>query len=298
MENFAAIWEELLNIWNFELFNSEGQVVRLNQLVIAFLVLSIGVLISKRISVVLSRTISRKAQLHKNTAHVIQRVCFYISSVIIVLIALPIAGIPITVFTVMGGAVAIGLGFGAQNLFNNLISGLILMIERPIRIGDIVELEGREGRVEEISNRCTRVRRSDGIDLLVPNSIFLENVVINWTLLDGDVRGIVSVGVAYGSPCDLVKDLLMQAAIEHPKVLKDPPPEILFQEFGDNALVFEVWFWTSVTRPMDLRKIQSDLRFAIDRLFRTADITIAFPQRDIHLDTLKPLQIELKKPQS
>lgn len=296
METLQAVWSELVKIWHLELYNSDGQVVRFNQLIIALMVLLIGVLISSRLSSMLSHGLSQRARLGKNTAHLIQRILFYGFVVLILLLALPIAGIPVTVFTVMGGAVAIGLGFGAQNLFNNLISGLILMMEQPIRIGDIIELDGREGRVEAISNRCTRVRRSDGIDLLVPNSYFLENTVINWTLLDGQVRGIVSVGVAYGSPTEQVRDLLTRASLEHPRVLHDPPPDILFQEFGDNALVFEVWFWTSVTRPMDLRKIQSELRFTIDALFRQSSITIAFPQRDVHLDTSQPLQIEWKRP--
>jgi len=214
----------------------------------------------------------------------------------IVLIALPIAGIPITIFAVLGGALAIGVGFGAQNLLNNLISGIILIAERPIRIGDIVELEKERGRVEEIGNRCVRIRRYDGVHVLVPNSYFLEQRVVNWTLVSADIRSVVSVGVAYGSPVEKVRDLMQQSAEEHEKVSKDYPVEVFFEEFGDNALTFNLYFWTSVNQPMDIRRVQSDVRFKINALFAEHNIVIAFPQRDIHLDTSKPLEIHLKDP--
>ncbi len=208
---------------------------------------------------------------------------------------MPIAGIPITIFTVLGGAVAIGIGFGAQNLFNNLISGLILMVERPIRIGDIVELAGAEGRVADIGNRCVRIRRSDGIDVLVPNSHFLEQDVVNWTLNDSDIRGSLSIGVAYGSDIKKVKELMLKAAKEHPKIIQNLEILVLFDDFGDNSLLFNLLFWTKVTRPMDLRRIQSEIRFTLDATFKEAGISISFPQRDVHLDTLTPLEIRLQR---
>jgi len=201
---------------------------------------------------------------------------------------------PITVFTVLGGAVAIGIGFGAQNLFNNLISSFIIMVERPIRIGDIIEVgDVDEGRVEEIGNRCTRVRRSDGMDVLIPNSHFLENPVVNWTLFDIHVRGSVEVGVAYGSDTKQVTDLIMACASDNPKVLGSPAPIVLFEDFGDNALAFRLMFWADITAPMQLRVICSELRYAIDASFREAEISISFPQRDVHLDTLKPLEVRM-----
>ncbi len=283
----------LEQIWKLELYNSGSYAVRLNQIIIAFLVIIVGIIFSKRISEILGKRISKISGLHHNTSYIIQRLLFYGLILIIVCIALPIAGIPMTIFTVLGGAVAIGVGFGAQNLFNNLISGFIIMLEKPIRIGDIIELHGNEGKVQDIGNRCVRVRRSDGIDLIVPNSEFLQNLVINWTLYDGNVRGTIDVGVAYGSHTEKVNELLLQIANDHPKILRLPdPPIVVFEEFGDNSLAFKLLFWCHVTRPMDLRRLKSEIRFSIDQLFRENSIVISFPQRDIHLDTTKPLEIK------
>jgi small-conductance mechanosensitive channel len=289
----AAVTRWFSEVWNMELFSSSGSPVRLSQIVVAFAVLVIGILVGRRIASVIGSRLQKSGRFNRSTAYLLQRLTFYVLVVLITLIALPIAGIPVTIFTVMGGAVAIGVGFGAQNLFNNLISGIIIMIEQPIRVGDIVEVQGGQGRVEEISNRCVRVRRSDGIDVLIPNSFFLEQPVVNWTHSDSDIRGEVPVGVAYGSPTTQVRDLIRQAADEHPEIRKDPPPIVLYEEFGDNSLNFRLLFWTPVSRPMDLRRIRSDLHFRIDDLFRAAGITIAFPQRDLHVDTLKPLEIKL-----
>lgn len=290
--------EEIINtfgdIWNLVLFQSADQEIRLNQVIVAISLIIFGVIAGRFVSSLVGKRLLKVARFNGNTVHFLQRLLFYFSVVVIVLIALPIAGIPITIFTVMGGALAIGVGFGAQNLFNNLISGIILMLEKPIRIGDIIELAGSEGRVEDIGNRCVRVRRGDGIDLIVPNSRFLEDIVVNWTLYDGNVRGVVAVGVAYGSDTTRTRDLMIQAAKEHPKVLQDPEVIVLFEDFGDNSLVFQLLFWSEVSRPLDLRQLKSDLRFRIDDLFKKAGIVISFPQRDLHLDTLKPLEIKIK----
>ncbi len=292
-ELWAQFSEWLKYIWHFELYKSGSSSVAFNQVFIAITLVIIGLLISKRLSKSIGNRIRKIGKLNENTTHVLQRIISLVFIAVIVLVALPIAGIPITIFTVMGGAVAIGVGFGAQNLFNNLISGIILMAEKPIRIGDIIVAGDSEGKVADIGNRCTRIRRGDGVDLLVPNSHFLEQPVINWTLFDSDLRGTLTIGVAYGSPALKVKEILLQVANEHPKVLQKQPPFVLFDDFGDNALIFNLFFWSSVSMPMDLRRVTSELRFKIDELFAEAGICIAFPQRDIHLDTLKPLEVKM-----
>lgn len=292
-EILSAVVRWFTDVWNMQLFSSSGSPVTLSQIVVALTVMVAGILIGRRIASAIGGRLQRSGRFNRSTAYLLQRLIFYVLVVVITLIALPIAGIPVTIFTVMGGAVAIGVGFGAQNLFNNLISGIIIMIEQPIRVGDIVEVEGGQGRVEEISNRCVRVRRSDGIDVLIPNSFFLEQPVVNWTHSDSDIRGELAVGVAYGSPTEQVRNLIMQAAGEHTEIRKEPEPIVLYEEFGDNSLNFRLLFWTPVSRPMDLRRIRSDLHYRIDALFREAGITIAFPQRDVHLDTLKPLEVRL-----
>ncbi len=285
--------ELLHQVWYTELYKSGDYVVQLNQLVIAALIAICGVIVARAVSHTISGRIRRLSHVDASLVHLIEKFSFYLMTVLVVLIALPVAGIPITVFTVIGGALAIGVGFGAQNLFNNLISGIFIVAERSIRVGDIVELDGQDVRIEELGNRCVRVRRSDGVDMLVPNSFFLEQTVTNWTLFDSNVRGKVNVGVAYGSDTVLVKNLLLKLALEHPEVHKEPLPIVLFTEFGDNALGFELLYWTSVNRPMDLRRVESDLRYAIDAAFRSNNISISFPQRDVHLDTLRPLEVRI-----
>ncbi len=289
----SKIWDVVVTLWHFQLFKSGDSTIYFNQLFIAMLVVLCGFIVGKWLSRLVGRRLSKIAKLNQNTTHVLQRLFYLLFIVVVVLIALPIAGIPITVFTVLGGAVAIGVGFGVQNLFNNLISGLILMIEKPIRIGDIIDLGDSQGKVEDIGNRCVRMRRGDGVDILVPNSHFLEQQVVNWTLSDSDVRGEVSVGVAYGSDTAKVHELILQAAKENEKVHSFPEPFVLFEEFGDNALAFQLYYWAAVDKPLDLKRINSVIRFRIDELFRAADICISFPQRDVHLDTLSPLDINL-----
>ena len=204
--------------------------------------------------------------------------------VILAFIILDFLNVPLAAFAFISGAVAIGVGFGAQNIINNFISGWILMWERPIKIGDFLELGDVKGSVESINTRSTRIRRVDGVHLLVPNSFLLENTVTNWTLVDQLVRTTVRVGVAYGSDVNRVTELLKQAAQEHPKVLKSPKSSVIFDDFGDNALVFDLNVWIHATAESDLRGTRSDLRYRIDALFPAAGIVIAFPQRDVHVD--------------
>ncbi|WP_290654028.1 mechanosensitive ion channel domain-containing protein [Idiomarina sp.] len=294
--NWQDLSGKLSGLWQTELYKAGDTPIYLSQVIIALVLIIIGFVIVRWLGAHLVKRALRSSGASENTVYAFRRLISFFAYAMIVLIALPIAGIPITIFAVLGGALAIGVGFGAQNLLNNLISGIILIAERPIRIGDIVELEKERGRVEEIGNRCVRIRRYDGVHVLVPNSYFLEQRVVNWTLVSADIRSVVSVGVAYGSPVEKVRDLMQQSVEEHEKVSKDYPVEVFFEEFGDNALTFNLFFWTSVHQPMDIRRVQSDVRFKINALFAEHNIVIAFPQRDIHLDTSKPLEIHLKDP--
>jgi len=193
-------------------------------------------------------------------------------------------GIPVTAFAFVSGAVAIGVGFGAQNLIKNYISGWILMWERPIRIGDMLEVGDMRGTVEAINIRSTRVRRIDGVDVLIPNSQLLENMVVNWTLIDRLVRTVVRIGVAYRAPAERVQELMLQAVQEDEAVDTEHEPQVIFEDFGDNALVFEAYFWVQAGGERDLRVVRSRIRFRIADLFAANGIQFAYPQRDVHLD--------------
>ena len=233
------------------------------------------------------RLIARRLVHPRFNADVVQfsRRAFFIAMlVLLAFILLDLLNLPLTAFAFVSGAIAIGVGFGAQNIINNFISGWILMWERPIRIGDLLELGQDRGRVEAINTRYTRIRRVDGVHLLIPNSALLENTVVNWTLIDRNVRTFVQVGVQYGSPVTQVRELIEQSVDEHPDILKEPESVVLFTDFGDSALIFEAYFWIHAANNMDLRRVRSDIRFRIDELFRQHGIVIAFPQRDVHID--------------
>jgi small-conductance mechanosensitive channel len=214
----------------------------------------------------------------------LQRLYVIVVLIVVVLIILDMLQVPLGAFAFISGAIAIGVGFGAQNIINNFISGWILMWERPIRIGDFLEIGDAKGTVETINTRSTRIRRTDGVHMLVPNSQLLENMVVNWTLIDKKTRSIVRVGVAYGSPAKQVADLILKATDQHPETLDDPKPVVLFEDFGDNALIFDSYFWIDAVGERDLRKVRSEVRFKIAELFDEAGIVIAFPQRDVHID--------------
>ncbi|WJG09085.1 mechanosensitive ion channel domain-containing protein [Aliiglaciecola sp. LCG003] len=236
----------------------------------------------KLIRLIVTRLIAKGAS--PDVVHLIKRILYILALLVLAVTTLDMLNVPITAFAFLSGAVAIGFGFGAQNIINNFISGWILMWERPIRIGDFLEVDGARGRVEAINTRSTRVRRVDGVHMLIPNSKLLENTVVNWTLIDQLTRTSIRVGVAYGSDCPKVKELIYQATVAQHEVLTEPKPLVIFDDFGDSALIFEVFFWINATVERDLRSIRSNIRFKIDELFNQHEVVIAFPQKDVHID--------------
>jgi len=296
-KKLTALTGKVTNIWDLELWVIDEHGVTVKKLVMALIILIIGFIFVKRIFLFWVRGLLARVHMKETTTAAVEKIINYVVILLIILFALRVVNMPLTLFTFLGGAVAIGVGFGAQNLINNFISGFIVMAEQPIKIGDLVEIEGMFAMVEEIGARCTRIRTGGNVQILVPNSSFLEKNIINWTLSDKEVRAQVTVGVIYGSPVREVERLMLQVADEHNRVSKAPKPFVLFNDFGDNALIFDLYFWISMNRIMDRRIIESDIRFHIDELFREAGIVIAFPQRDVHLDTQKPLEFRLVKEQ-
>ena len=203
--------------------------------------------------------------------------------------------IPLTVFAFLGGAVAIGLGFGMQNLLKNLISGLMLLFERPFRAGDLVEVGPIRGNIVEIGIRSSVIRDGNGVDTLIPNNTFVEQSVTNWTYESAKVRFCIRVGVGYGSPVREVAQLLADCVARHGLVLKEPAPEILFENFGADSLEFGVYYWLEIGPTVSNRIVSSDLRFIIEKVLRENDISISYPQRDVHLDVAGPLKVQIAR---
>ncbi|MFC1611141.1 mechanosensitive ion channel domain-containing protein [Myxococcota bacterium] len=292
-ERLRQMSHRLLDAWQYEIVTIDDNPITVSTILTAILLFLLGYYVARYLSRLLGARLLPRFGLQTGATAALQTLTFYLLFLFFTLVALRMINVPLTVFTVLGGALAIGVGFGSQNIVNNFISGLILLIEQPIKADDLIEVDGTYGKVERIGTRSTRVRTFSNIHIIVPNSTFLEKNVINWTLSDNLVRVEVAVGVAYGSPTREVERLILKALDEHDRIVDHPVPEVFFTEFGDNALAFRSYFWIYLNSQNDRRRIESDVRFRIDKLFREHDITIAFPQRDVHLDTLKPLDVRV-----
>jgi len=190
-------------------------------------------------------------------------------------------------------ALGVGIGFGLQEIVANFICGIIILFERPVRVGDVVTVGDTDGTVTRIRIRATTIRNWDGKELLVPNKEFITGRLLNWSLSDQTTRVLISVGIAYGSNVRTAMSLLEQAGREHEDVLRDPAPSVIFESFGDNALTMVL---RCFVESVDLRvQTISALNQIINDKFNAAGIVIAFPQRDLHLDTAQPLQVELRR---
>lgn len=287
--------QELIEYWNFNVVTTQNGVnISVGDILLTLLLILLGYVLSRFAEFVLARRLA-KTDLRPDSVQILKRVIFYAILVMVILTIMSILGIPITAFAFATGAIAIGVGFGAQNIINNFISGWILMAERPIRVNDFIEVESFIGTVKRVGTRSTLIHRLDGVHVLVPNSKLLENTVVNWTLIDGLIRTSVRVGVAYGSKVDEVRATLEQAVADCDEALANPAPEFVFEDFGDNALVFDVYFWSDITKSKSLRLVRSDVRMAIARALEKAGIVVAFPQRDVHLSTEQPLRVQVQQ---
>lgn len=275
--------QELIDIFSFRLFTIQGQEYTLLQVLALPLVVLLAYYFIKKSSLYIVNKMKQK-EVEPDLILLVQRLYFIVGLLLLGFTTLALLNVPLGAFAFVSGAVAIGVGFGAQNIINNFISGWILMWEKPIRIGDFLELGDVMGTVETINTRSTLIRRTDGVHMLIPNSQLLENTVVNWTLIDKLARGQVRVGVAYGSPVKLVSELITQAVKSHEFIRDEPEPVVIFEDFGDNALIFDTFFWVSTVSERGLRFIKSDVRFKIEELFNQNNIVIAYPQRDLHID--------------
>ena len=238
--------------------------------------------ISSRTKRFLFNRLLAQSGLDRSLQYAIAQIVGYVVLIIGIVIVLDNAGIHLGALTVFAGAVGIGVGFGLQNIASNFISGLVILAERPIAIGDRVEVAGIAGQVEVIRGRSTVIRTNDNIAMIVPNTKFIDSPVTNWTYGDPRVRFRIPVGVAYNSDVNKVCEALIAVGTENPNTLKDPAPSVFLEKFGENSIEFELVVWSSEmsARP---RRYRSDLNFAIDQKLREAGIEMAFPQRDLHI---------------
>jgi small-conductance mechanosensitive channel len=223
-----------------------------------------------------------KSGLDRSLQYAIAQIISNLVLVIGIFIVLENTGIHLGALTVFAGAVGVGVGFGLQNIASNFISGLVILAERPITIGDRVEVAGVTGQVQQIRGRSTVILTNDNIAMIVPNSKFIDSPVTNWTYADPRVRFRVPIGVAYGSDVNKVRETLIAAGASNPHVLTDPAPSVFLKQFGESSIDFELVVWSSEMSHRPSR-FKSDLNFAIEEKLREAGIEIPFPQRDLHI---------------
>jgi small-conductance mechanosensitive channel len=243
---------------------------------------SITVLLARTSRRVLINQILSKTPLDLGIQHAVATFTQYLVLAFGFLVGLNTVGINLNALSFVAGAIGVGVGFGLQNITNNFISGIIILFERPIKIGDRIEVGDVNGDVVHIAARSTTVRTNDNIAIIIPNSSFISSNVINWSHGDSKVRFRVPVHVAYDSDIRLVERMLLEVARDNENVLEDPPPRVIFKEFGESALKFELRVWSS--RLLHRRGVLiSQLNFAIFEKFREQGVQIPYPQRDLHL---------------
>lgn len=294
-------WQEktysnLLAIWHYELFSVQDSIevdgksislsrgVTVGKMIIALLLITLGFAICIAISNFIERQLIKRSRFAPISVRIAKRWLLSVAFIILLINSLLLVQIPLNAFAFLGGAIAIGLGFGMQTLLKNLISGLMMLVERPFRPGDLIEVAGIRGTIVDMNVRAAVVRDINGIDTMVPNSTFLEQNVTNWNHTTSIIRQGFQVGVAYGSDLRVVAKLLEEDVSRHGKISKDHAPEVLLEDFSADALTFGVYYWIDIGAGVIGRRVASDLRFMIDASFRKHNICIAFPQRDVHLD--------------
>ena len=273
------------NAWHVELFAAEDTIevdgksitgrrsVTLGKVVTALVILIVGYWVAGIMARFAERQAIARLQLDPNVANIIRQwalACFFLLLVIVTLMSVKI---PITAFAFLGGALAIGVGFGTQNLLKNVISGLLLLLERPLRVGDVIEVDGIRGMVTSIGLRSSTIRDINGVETLIPNSNLLEKNLTNWTYSSFRKRYSLRIAVATGSDARQVKEKLGELAGQHGQILKEPEPYVLFEDFSEQALVFVLHYWIEISPGIDAATVASDLRFMIERTF--ADEKIA-----------------------
>lgn len=274
----SSVWESVSNFLGQHIDLGENIRISILDIFIVVAVIFITSLVLRFLLRIITRNLPED---DKSKFDVVYGYFKWLIYLIIFLVTLHTVGIDITTIFAASAALLIGIGLALQTLFKDIISGISIMLDQTLHVGDIVELEGKIGKVEEIKLRTTRTVTIDNRVLIIPNHLFLENSLYNWTQNGNLTRENVTVGVAYGSDVQLVKKLLLQAASTHTEVISEPEPTVLFMDFGDSSLNFKLIF--TLTDSFRAAFPKSDIRFEIDRLFREHNVTIPFPQRDIYI---------------
>lgn len=275
--------ESFQEFLDFTLFKTSNFSFTLSTVLLILLIYSTTKLILFLLKRVLNKVFERRG-VDRGRRFAMYKLVQYVLWIIAFVFMLQTAGFQITIILAGSAALLVGLGLGLQQIFQDLVSGIFILIEGTIQKDDVIEIDGLIGKILEINLRTSTVLTRDGIMLIVPNHKFIVDNIINWSHSATPTRFKVSVGVAYGSDVEKVKEVLMECTVQHEKVLKDVKdkyPFVRFVDFGDSALLFEVFFWSNDVFPIENTK--SDIRYLVDKRFREEGVTIPFPQRDLHI---------------
>jgi small-conductance mechanosensitive channel len=293
------------SIWNYEILAVDDVMVldgrevktkrsvTIGKSVGALFILIVGFMVISRI---IRRTLQlavSKGNLGASKSVIIGRWMAIIAGIALIVTAFNLVEIPLSAFAFFGGALAIGVGFGTQNILKNLISGVMLLIERPIRIGDLVEVDGVTGTVTSIGIRFSTIHGAHGTDTLIPNSALVEQKLVNWTYSTPDIRKDIKLTVGYNSDVQQVKDILLTLSNAHPNVIRTPSPLVTLDDFGDNGLLFNLQVWMKIEAGLNSANVLSELRLQILEAFRTAEIDLPYPQRVMQLDKNASIEVRM-----
>ena len=287
--DLSAILERLSKFLDITLFEINQTPVTFSSIMMFLLMIALFYVISRILNRWMFKPLLGRFTIDEGIRYNLVRINHYVIMIIGAIVAFQFIGIDLSGLAVIFGLLSVGIGFGLQNIASNFISGLILLFERPIKIGDRVTVGDTEGDVTDINIRSTSIRTLNNITFIVPNSEFVSSRVINWSHGDTRIRLEIDVGVSYGSDLDKVLNALKEVALEHPAVLKKPEPDVLFVNFGDSSwnMKIRAWIQNPKTHPI----VRSELNCAIVRKFREYSIEIPFPQRDLHLRSPEKISV-------
>jgi len=279
--NSSTVFNSAWDLLQKPIFTVSGQGISIVSFVYFIVVIGLSVILSRLFVRFLKRNVYSQSEIERGAQYTLSRLVRYIIVTVGFLIALQMIGFDLSILAVFGGLFGVGIGFGLQNIFSNFASGIILMIERPIQVGDTVELDGILGKVEEIRFRVAVVNTFDNESIIVPNSHLVSEEVTNWSYGgDSSLRLRIPIGVDYGTDIQTVEDILLEIADEEGKVMQKPEPQVFFKEHADSSLNFELRVW--IPSPQERIQVRDNVRREIDRRFNEAGIGIPFPQTDVH----------------
>lgn len=271
ISNVVHLFSEL---WKYKIFTTaDKQSVLIGNLVIGIILLFFGIRLVKKINALFKKKLNRLIS-EDSTVNILERLSYYFLMLIMVIFILDISNVPLTIFTVIGTTLALGIGLGSQNIVNNFISGIIIMIEQPIKVGDIVEVKNIAGKVTNIGARCTSITTGKNINILVPNSIILQDAIINWTYEDTILRISFEITVSNNHSIEEIEQIFLHVLKNHIFILDNPVPQVIVKELCSNGYFFEISFWIDLALNAKSSIIINDINRVLDPLLREKNIKI------------------------